>query len=450
VKVLTVVSNMGVGGTERVAQNMSLGLSAAGVDVAVLAYREGGPRETAYREAGLPVFVASGTSDGSAVEAARQWGADVVHIHRGGYADTEETRLLRHLRSDGAKTVETNVFARFDWSEGGRLIDAHCNLSKWCAFKWHAWGGRAARAKRSFILANPIDTDSIRPLSEASRQQVRAGLGIPPGRFVFGRVGRPAMAKWSPAIIKAFQEVLPYHDIGLLLVGAPPEIVRMISQLPDYVRSRIIQVEPTYSDEKLYSLFGAMDGFLHISEIGESFGMVLCEAMVAGVPVVTLSTPLKDNSQLEVVGHEKGGLIALSTDAVPTAMHRLITDSQIREAVRNGGRAWVADRFGIDVVSRKALAIYESVLSDVHVTSPADDVDAPPNRAWILNILSKGIGSPVMDTRTALTFELLHTPFIYRAYLAARPLLKCKRPVSLSIAQKSSPYRCAKSDIRKA
>ena len=49
-----------------------------------------------------------------------------------------------------------------------------------------------------------------------------------------------------------------------------------------------------------------MDGFLHVSRIGESFGMVLCEAMLCGVPVVTLSTPLKDNSQLEVVGPRRG------------------------------------------------------------------------------------------------------------------------------------------------
>jgi hypothetical protein len=77
-----------------------------------------------------------------------------------------------------------------------------------------------------------------------------------------------------------------------------------------------------------------MDGFLHKSEIRESSGIALRDAPAAGV--------LRDNSQLKVAGHEARVLIALSPDGVPTAMHRLITAGQIREAVRNGGRTWVS------------------------------------------------------------------------------------------------------------
>ena len=360
-KVLTVVPDMGIGGMQRVAQNLSMGLSALGVEVAVLAHRGRGPREAAYRAGGLPVFAPSldDAPAGTAIEAARRWTPDIIHIHRTGYPTTDETRILHHLRSGGAKTIETNVFARFDWSKGGSLIDAHCLLSKWCAFKWNAWGGRSARLKRSYILPNAVDTNSIRALSDAQRQSVRANLNIPPDRFVFGRVGQPMIDKWSPAILEVFQKVLQQHDISLLLVGAPLEIVRSLDSVPVDVRSRIIVVPVTTSDERLSSLIGAMDGFLHISAIGESFGMVLCEAMLGGIPVVTLSTPLKDNSQLEVVGHEKGGLIALTMDAVPTAMSRLINDRPLREAVRTGGHSWVANRFGVDVVGRRAVDIYQ-------------------------------------------------------------------------------------------
>jgi glycosyltransferase involved in cell wall biosynthesis len=441
-KVLTVLENLGIGGTQRVAQNLSLGLSALGAEVAVLGYLGRGPREEAYRAGGVAVFAPApdevrpgnvrpghiaGLDDQvlepseAAIEAARRWSPDIIHFHRDGYANPEETRILRHLRSDGAKTVETNVFGRFDWSEGGSLIDAHCLLSKWCAFKWNAWGGRSARLKRSYILPNAVDTKSIVPISDAHRQSVRASLGIPPERFVFGRVGQPFIPKWSLATFEIFQKTLRQHDIGLLLVGAPMEIVQRLGSLPDDVRSRIIVVPPTASDERLSSLIGAMDGFLHMSAIGESFGMVLCEAMLSGVPVVTLSTPLKDNSQLEVVGHEKGGLIALTMDAVPIAMTRLIEDKQLRDAVRTGGHAWVASRFGVDVVSRKAMDVYQSLLSGAPMTrrSGTDDPDAPPDREWIRSMLSNGIGQGP-DTRTSLVFELLHNPYIYRAYVAAK------------------------------
>jgi len=426
-KVLTVVPDLDIGGTQRVGQNLSLGLSALGVEVAVLAHRGRGPREAAYRAAGIPIFHPSGDDAhaGTAVEAAVKWAPDIVHMHRTGYPKPNETRLLRQLRSGGAKIVETNVFARFDWTEGGRLIDAHCLLSKWCAFKWNAWGGRAARLKRSFILPNAVDTESIQPLSDAQRQSVRASLDIPAGRFVFGRVGQPMMNKWSPAIFDAFQDVLRQYDVGLLLVGAPPEMLQGLASLPEDVRARIIVVPVTTSDERLSSLIGAMDGFLHISAIGESFGMVLCEAMLGGVPVVTLSTPLRDNSQLEVVGHEKGGLVALTVEVVPAAMKLLIDGKPLRDAVKTGGNAWVASRFGVDVISRKALSIYHSVLSGAPVTprNGLDDPDGPPDGAWLRSMLTHGIG-PAPTLRTTLMLKLLHTPSLYRIYLMKKSLSK--------------------------
>ena len=231
--------------------------------------------------------------------------------------------------------------------------------------------------------------------------------------------------KWSPAIFDVFEKVLQEHDVGLLLVGTPPELREQLKTLPDHVKSRIIDVPPVHSDTRLSSLIGAMDGFLHMSAIGESFGMVLCEAMLAGVPVVTLSTPLKDNSQLEVVGHETGGLVALTPEAVPLAMCRLINDKSLREAVRIGGRSWVASRFSTDIVSRKALDIYQSVLSDAPVTRPAqrDDPDAPPDFEWLRGMLSKGIGG-TPSVYTMLTLRLLHNPHLYRGYLSAKLMLK--------------------------
>jgi hypothetical protein len=237
---------------------------------------------------------------------------------------------------------------------------------------------------------------------------------------VFGRVGQPMIPKWSPAMFDVFQKVLKQHDISLLLVGAPAEILDRSRILPEDVRSRVINVPLTTSDERLSTLIGAMDGFLHMSAIGESFGMVLCEAMLSGVPVVTLSTPLRDNSQLEVVGHEKGGLIALTMEAVPAAMSQLIQDAPLREAVKMGSRAWVADRFSVDLVSRKALNIYQSLLSGARmIRGRRDDHDAPPDREWVQNMLSTGIGQGP-NARSNLIFTLVHNPHVYRGYLAAR------------------------------
>jgi len=418
-KVLTVVSDLGIGGTERVAQNLSIGVSRLGCNVAVLAYKGRGPREEQLRASDIAVF---GPDPGHTVDeslaAARRWDADIIHIHRTGFPNATETRLLKYLRSGRTKVVETNVFARFDWTVGGSLIDAHCLPSRWCAFKWNAWGGRAAASKRSFILPNPVDISSIMPLQAAERNDERARLGIEPSQFVFGRVGQPMKPKWSPAILDVFAEVLQRHDIYLLLVGAPEEIVHKRDALPAHVRSRVLAYPTTTSDKRLSALFGVMDGFLHMSAIGESFGMVLCEAMLSGVPIVTLSTPFKDNSQLEVVEHGKGGLVALSKDALPAAMIQLMNDHQLRDGVRRRGRDSIAQRFGMEAVSQRAISIYDVLLSS-NDNPPSPALDAPPTYEWIYDMLSRGIGAGF--TRSdKIAFYLLHNPSIYRAYLTAR------------------------------
>ncbi len=407
-RILTVVAGMGVGGTERAAQNLSLGLKALGAEVAVLAHAERGPREHAYRDAGIPVF---GPEDGAD---APGWKPDIVHIHRAGYANARETALLRKLRPPRVKVLETNVFARFDAGAGGALIDAHCLLSQWCAYKWRAWGGAAALAKEMHVLPNPVDADGIGRVPDTRRAALRESLGIPAQRFVFGRVGQPNPEKWSPRIFDALGEVLDRgHDVGLFLVGAPADLMAAADRLPDDLRERIVSLPVTASDRQLSEYLTAMDGFLHLSRIGESFGMVLCEAMLCGLPVVTLSTPLKDNSQLEVVGHGIGGLVALTPEAVPEAMIALMEDADLQARVGVGGPAWVRGRFGVELVSRKALGIYQGLLSP----GRPEREGAAPDRRWLEAVRTRGFGRRP-GVADGLAFRLLHTPAVYRAYLS--------------------------------
>lgn len=103
-------------------------------------------------------------------------------------------------------------------------------------------------------------------------------------------------------MIFAFQAVAQAEPRAWLAVcGLPESLQAMVSKLPEAIRSRIIELPMTDSDEELSRYYGLMDVFVHVSEKGESFGMVLCEAMLSGAPVTTLSTPLRDNSQIEVV-----------------------------------------------------------------------------------------------------------------------------------------------------
>jgi glycosyltransferase involved in cell wall biosynthesis len=425
-RVLTVVSDLGIGGTQRVAQNYTLGLRDSGVETAVLTYRGDGPRSSALSERNIPLFITNERTELSdALRYAKGWSPDIVHIHRPGYSNRIESDILSFFRANVHGIVETNVFGRYDRSIPDGLVDVHCLISQWCSFKWHAWGGVGARKKYAVVIPNSVEPNTIRRFSELEREASRAALSIPSGRFVFGRVGQPIASKWSVKIFESFATILKDgHDVGLLLIGAPDALKHHALRLPASQRERIICLPPTNDDHTLAAYFNSMDAFLHLSDIGESFGMVLCEAMQAGIPVITHSTPLKDNSQLEVVGHELGGLIALDLDSVPKAMIRLMGDRQLREAVRLNGARWVNDRYGPGVVTKQLTTIYDKLLAKtLHITpSNTAHVSAPPTRAWINSMLATGIGrAPTLRARIA--FEVVHNPLAYNSYLSLRGML---------------------------
>jgi len=83
----------------------------------------------------------------------------------------------------------------------------------------------------------------------------------------------------------------------------------------------------------------------------EGFGMVLIEAMAAGVPVVGTDVPgIRD-----VVESEATGLLvpARSPAAIALAIRRLMEDAQLRKTLMTGARTSVEDHFGWTRVVRK-------------------------------------------------------------------------------------------------
>ncbi|PIT04891.1 hypothetical protein TSA1_32210 [Bradyrhizobium nitroreducens] len=178
-------------------------------------------------------------------------------------------------------------------------------------------------------------------------------------------------------------------------------------------------VDAVDDDARLSGFYSAMDAFLHLAEIGESFGMVLCEALLCGTPIITLSTPLRDNSQLEVVGHERGGLVARDLEGVVDAMVRVQEDQALRLRVRNEAPTWVASRFAVDVVASSAIHIYEALMAAADKADLQRRLNAagegPPDLAWLNAIQLDGLGAAPTAFQKVL-FRLLHMPQFYSAY----------------------------------
>lgn len=337
-KILTVCPDLGRGGTQRVAQNFSIAYQRAGHEVAFLAHTQGGPRQSHLEVAGIPVFISTDNLR-KALDAADSFNPDIIHIHRVGTRNDRETEILRILRRRDRRVLETNVFGRVDYSKGADLIDIHFQLSSWCMWRWRQMLGSQRHNRAGIILPDPIDPRDFYPVNEEQTEDFRRQHNIPLDAFLCGRVGQPASAKWHEQNLLAFGK-LAESDLNawMVLLGIPDTLRPTLNSLPISVRNRIVLLSETDSDSELCTLYSSLDCFIHASLIGESFGLVLTEAMMCNCPVVTASRPHRDNSHVEVVGHQEGGLVAGSIYDLPDAVISLWSTPTLLLKIRQQAR----------------------------------------------------------------------------------------------------------------
>ncbi|MDP9184209.1 MAG: glycosyltransferase family 4 protein, partial [Actinomycetota bacterium] len=184
-----------------------------------------------------------------------------------------------------------------------------------------------------------------------------ADLG--PGRKLLF-VGRLDARKGFPAAIAAFGRLAEDRDdLRLVVVGDGPER-GAVDALPTMVRARVTMLGAVPNVE-LPPIHAACDVFLGPSTGGESFGIVLVEAMAAGLPVVASDTPGYD----EVVTDGVDGFLVAPSDpaALATAAARLLDEPEVAARLSTAGRsrvqafAWPAVLERIEEAYRDALVI---------------------------------------------------------------------------------------------
>jgi phosphatidylinositol alpha-mannosyltransferase len=167
-------------------------------------------------------------------------------------------------------------------------------------------GGRA----RSYALCpNAVDVERF---SSAQPWSVEA----PTALFV----GRHESRKGLEVLLAAVAE-LP-GDVRLSVVGSGPETVRLRERYPD---PRIEWLGRVSDDEVASRLAGAQL-FVAPSLGGESFGVVLLEAMAAGVPIVCSDLDGYRLAGGDVPTYVEPGDVS----ALAAAMGRVLGDSRVR------------------------------------------------------------------------------------------------------------------------
>jgi len=230
-------------------------------------------------------------------------------------------------------------------------------------WRWRRSLGWEQARRAGAVVPNAVEPrDFVRADDDAIRA-FRERHAIPQGSFVCGRVAQPWGSKWHPQNLLAFGELARRDPAAhLILVGLPDSLRPVLEGSEPSIRTRVHELPLTTDDRELSLIYSSLDCFLHAAEIGESFGLVMAEAMLCGCPVVTASRPDRDNSQIEVVGHRQGGLIAASTACLGAALLSLREDEGLRREMRARARQRVIDLFAADRVAALAARVGELAL----------------------------------------------------------------------------------------
>jgi glycosyltransferase involved in cell wall biosynthesis len=195
-----------------------------------------------------------------------------------------------------------------------------------------------ARRERAIVFPLTIDVesfarraDSLRPEREALRRE----LGFAPGTMVVLHVGRLVPLKSADVLIRAVAAA----DVPLLLVGDGPEALRLRTLAEELGAS--VTFTGLLEDDDLMRMYVAADVFVLASR-RETWGVVVNEAMAAGLPVV-VSDQVGAGRDLVVAGRNGEVVPAGDVAALTGTLRDLKADPARREAYGRASKEAISD-----------------------------------------------------------------------------------------------------------
>ena len=209
-----------------------------------------------------------------------------------------------------------------------------------------AWTGRRWFGGEYTIVPNGVDIEA-------------APLGPKPPsdelRLLF--VGRAEERKGLPVLLAAFQALVEHVPARLTVVGADPEEISRRVGDPDLMKH--IDVLGKVSDSILWRQLAAADLLCAPSLAGESFGMVLIEAMAAGTGVVASAIA----GYSDVVTNGVDGVLVPPADpqALGEELQLLAHEPKRIAAMGEAGRR-SAQRYAWPRIAEQVTEVYERAI----------------------------------------------------------------------------------------
>lgn len=229
------------------------------------------------------------------------------------------------------------------------------------------------------VIPNGVDTGSF--ASASPRDDWQGTPGAPTLGFL-GRIDEPR--KGLPVLAEAMPAVLDQIPGARLLVVGPGSEEAARARL-DPVTSAATEFLGGITDAEKADFLTSVDLYIAPHTGGESFGIVLVEAMAAGAPVLASDLP----AFVRVLDSGRSGMAGATftagrADALGARTVELLADSDRRSALSRRGRARALD-FDWSIVAGEIVSVYETVLDAAQAGR-----EAPRRRSGIVSPRPEG------------------------------------------------------------
>ena len=220
------------------------------------------------------------------------------------------------------------------------------------------------------VIPNGVYVDAFEGVAPDPRW---VGTPEAPTIAFLGRLDEPR--KGLPVLTSAVRGVLAAHPGARFLIAGQGDTgaADAVEALGDQAGS--LEFLGRVTDEEKARLLASVDVYCAPNTGGESFGIVLVEAMSAGATVVASDL----GAFRRVLDEGAAGILFRNGDGddLAATLHRVLADPELRRATSARASA-VVRRYDWSTVTRQVLTVYEMVLAGARTKV----VEDPSSRRW--------------------------------------------------------------------